>query len=235
MFYLVGKLKQGNIVPLHFNYFSFGLSSANLSCDYFVNRQDRYVLFKDSKELADFFADTVHTTLAHSYTLNAEGSTNIPSAFSVDPLSSRKAARVFKSSLCKAIRNLFTPSPKKTPSQFEEHSSEFDTIVYPLVQIGFCGVRQDETVTERLLSSSKGGDSIYLASGYFNLPPTYSKAILQSKGTFNILAASPQVRGRSHTLVVWLVWLLLGENFIYTHHTCVYLPYQLLHLCYKQE
>lgn len=166
---------------------------ANLSRDYFVDRQDRYFLFKDSKELADFFAAVVGLTLSHSFTLNVDGSTTQPSALTADPLKSKRTAEMFKASLRKAIKQLTatTTADRQLPQMTS--SPELDTVVYPLIQMGFCGVRQDETVTLELLKSLNKDDSLYLASGYFNLPPLYSKAILNAQGSCNILAASPQV------------------------------------------
>lgn len=96
---------------------------------------------------------------------------------------------MFKASLSQAMLNLTAPS-----SDHLNLGEELDTAVFPLLQMGFCGVKQDETVTKGLLSRLGLGESLYLASGYFNLPPAYSRAILESKGMCNILAASPQVR-----------------------------------------
>ena len=180
------------------NFFLF--CSANLSHDYFVNRQDRYMLFRDCKKLANFFSDVISITMAHSYTLDSQGSTQPPSAISFDPLSSVETANAFKISLRQAMTRLTQPT-----SEHLDLSSELDTIVYPLLQMGFCGIRQDETATQRLLSGLGEGEELYLSSGYFNLPPTYSRAILHSQGSCNILAASPQV---SPSLTVAFVCML---------------------------
>lgn len=146
------------------------------------------MLFRECKELADFFSDVVNTTLAHSYTLDSQGSTKLPSAISFDPLTSTKAASAFKVSLRQAMTKLTAPT-----SEHLNLSEELDTVVFPLLQMGFCGIRQDETVTQGLLSGLVGGEALYLASGYFNLPPTYTRAIINSKGSCHVMAASPQV------------------------------------------
>ena len=132
-------------------------------------------------------------TLSHSFTLNADGSTTRPSALDVDPLESRKTEKMFKASLSKSIRKLMETRPSTSKLSPESLSPELDTVVCPLVQMGFCGIRQDESVTLELLKSLRKEDSLYLASGYFNLPPPYSGALLGSQGICNILAASPQV------------------------------------------
>ena len=182
---IIAKGKYCSITVFNLSLFT----SANLSRDYFTDRQDRYIVFKNCKQLADFFADIVNTTLAHSYTLDQNGSTVKPSALPYDPLLSRKTAAAFQTSLSHAIKQLTIPCTEANTMD----CSEFDTVVFPLFQMGFYGIKQDETVTQKLLSSVGKDDSLYLASGYFNLPPIYSQAILQGKGTYSVLAAAPQV------------------------------------------
>lgn len=43
------------------------VSGANLNRDYFTNRQDRYVLFKDAKGLTDYYSDLVNAISKFSY------------------------------------------------------------------------------------------------------------------------------------------------------------------------
>ena len=124
-----------------------------------------------------------------SFTLGPHGSTRTPSSLSFDPLSSRMAAKTFKLSLGERIQELTEPSCQEPPSL----NGDLDTVIFPLVQMGFCGIRQDEMVTKRLFDELGAEESLYLASGYFNLPSVYTKAILRSRGSCSILAASPQV------------------------------------------
>lgn len=72
-------------------------------------------------------------------------------------------------------------------------SEEFDTVVYPLVQMGEYNMRQDEVVTAGLLSNASANERLCIASGYFNLPDVHKRALLDSKGHVSILASSPQV------------------------------------------
>ena len=46
------------------------ISGANLSNDYFTDRQDRYILIKDSPGLADYFEDLVDNISSLSFDLN---------------------------------------------------------------------------------------------------------------------------------------------------------------------
>jgi len=172
---------------------------ANLSQDYFVNRQDRYLKFKSCPQLADYFADLVEIVASHSFTLKADGSTDPPSAVPVDPLSSRRAARTFRESLGGKVRDLSRPEPVldtewyKVLGDMDSNAEELDTAVFPLVQMGYYGITQDEVVTQKLLAEVRLKEQLYLASGYFNLPPQYIQAILQGQGEYKVLAASPEV------------------------------------------
>ena len=150
------------------------------------------MLFKNCKELADYFATLVHIALSHSFTLNADGSTACPSAVTFDPLSSRRAAAAFRRSLQSNVERLTRTHREQSLEGLLQDSSEFDTAVYPLIQMGFCSIKQDEVVTREVLSGLDADDSLYLASGYFNLPRAYSEAILGAEGTCKILAAAPQ-------------------------------------------
>ena len=167
---------------------------ANLSRDYFVDRQDRYFLFKNCPELTDFFADLVQCVADHSFSLQRDGSTRRPKACSVNPLSSRNTAKQFRTSLASSVKNLIQPTSDKDLIKSQEaYGSDVDTVVYPLVQMGHYGIRQDELATQRLLSTVGEADTVHLASGYFNLPPQYISAIFRGKGKCHVFAASPQV------------------------------------------
>lgn len=94
-----------------------------------------------------------------------------------------------------AVNKLVPPEPS---SEVHERKGgvageSLDTVVYPLVQMGYYGIRQDELVTQRLLCGVDATDHVYLASGYFNLPPQYTDAILRGQGKCHVIAASPQV------------------------------------------
>lgn len=71
------------------------LSGANLSQDYFDQRQDRYVVFRGAGDLADYFARLVACVSDHSYRLaptSAEGSLELPAGVP-DPAKESSAFR----------------------------------------------------------------------------------------------------------------------------------------------
>ena len=113
---------------------------------------------------------------------------------SVNPLNSRQSAQEYRTSMNKAVTELVQREHTTDDLTGELPNKEgLDTVVFPLIQMGYYGIRQDEQVTESLFQELKDGDQLCLASGYFNLPPSYVDAILKGRGEYNILAASPQV------------------------------------------
>ena len=189
---------------LHLVVLSF--CSANLSNSYFTNRQDRCIEFQESTELADFFSSVLETVCMHSFTLEPDG-TLTPPPVGVNPLHSSTSSAEFKQSLKTAVEGLVCPpSSEKLPTATQtsvplKGGAVHDTVVYPLVQMGQVGVLQDQRATERLLRSLEADSMTYLASGYFNMPASYTDIVLQSPGRWNVLAASPQVRLSSFILI----------------------------------
>lgn len=50
------------------------LTGANFSDEYFVDRQDRYWIFNDTKALADYFEDLISALISNSYQMKVDGS-----------------------------------------------------------------------------------------------------------------------------------------------------------------
>ncbi|KAK7004516.1 CDP-diacylglycerol--glycerol-3-phosphate 3-phosphatidyltransferase mitochondrial-like isoform X1 [Biomphalaria glabrata] len=188
---------------------SFIISGANLSNDYFTNRQDRYILFNDCPELANFFNDLVKTIMSFSLDLSPDNTLNLSPGWNCHPyketdggLGFKVAARLKINDCLKmedfsSIGNNSSISAENTRLTGDNRKNvETDTVVYPLVQMGPFGVTHDEMATLGLFRSSEPNDNILLASGYFNLTDHYMSVILdQSLGKFSILMASPQANG----------------------------------------
>ncbi|XP_046352189.2 CDP-diacylglycerol--glycerol-3-phosphate 3-phosphatidyltransferase, mitochondrial-like isoform X1 [Haliotis rufescens] len=186
------------------------ISGANLSDNYFTNRQDRYVLFNDSKSLADFFDNLVKTVGNFSFKMNHDNTLTLPDDESVHPFTDKDDGCRFKRRARKHIQNLLTSAMEETwnmedesrssdrthSEDDEDSSSGYDTLVYPLIQMGPFGITHDENITLKLFRSASQGDEILLASGYFNLTDHYMNVILQeSYAKYGILMASPEVNG----------------------------------------
>jgi len=188
-------------------------SSANLNKSYFTNRQDRYMHFKAQPLFAQYCFDFLQTVAKFSFCL-------FPKSASIDmsPYSSiqndyilfwpdsnthphrindkaRQAIMAFQSS-------------RQVVSQIQLKSNEYSfrpehqILVFPIIQAGQFGVREEETALELLFHSvntavkqgSRKRPSLVLTSGYFNLYKPYQKLILGSRNLdCRIVAASPKV------------------------------------------
>ena len=168
--------------------------SANLSRDYFTDRQDRYVTFSNSPELADYYCHLLRTVSAHCYTVGSDSAMGPELGF--DHLASRENAQKYRKILSKAIQRDVLSSERAVHEPETEDNAEFDTVVFPLLQMGYYGIEQEKRATIELLERLKKDEKLHLASGYFNLPPEYSNALLHADGNVSILAASPQVKSR---------------------------------------
>ncbi|XP_017884472.1 CDP-diacylglycerol--glycerol-3-phosphate 3-phosphatidyltransferase, mitochondrial isoform X2 [Ceratina calcarata] len=170
------------------------ISGANLSNDYFTNRQDRYFLIEDCKELCDFYNDLVQRVGEFSFVLQSDGSTVLNSAINIHPL---KESTKFIEKAGSSVKALFQ-------KEMEERSdldkigkdSDTDTWVFPLIQMGQLNICHDSQVTLKLLQTVPSGTMLKLATGYFNLTSEYSEALLRHcQGTCHLLTAHPTANG----------------------------------------
>ena len=193
----------------------FLISGANLSTEYFQHRQDRYILFKNCKDLCDYFHSIVTTVSSFSFLLQPNGDEALPSSCPHHPFTGNhklfakhvcdSLTKVIKSSgnnmsLSNSTASLSNANFSKTPPHgFENtffHSTDnYDTLVYPSIQFGFVGVRQDEYLTDKLLETFTQGSYVCFTSGYFNITEAYSSKILKSFADFDIVTASPNANG----------------------------------------
>lgn len=166
-----------------------------MSHDYFTNRQDRYVMFKN-KDISEYYCDLVKVVSDLSYGLQDKGDTFqlkigdcVP-----DPVEQSKA---FKKHATKTIRTFM----KKWASvQQSPKDSSYDTTLHPLIQMGPLGIRQDERVTLSVLDhvlhdqELEGSARVFITSGYFNFEKRYSQSIIHAKAAnVGLIAASPEV------------------------------------------
>nr|CAG4640991.1 EOG090X08SX [Eulimnadia texana] len=170
------------------------ISGANLSNDYFTNRQDRYVLIEDCGRLADFYDKLVNAVCDFSLKLNAEDQLRLSSSSSLHPYESdRKIFATDARDKVASVMNTFKTEEKK----FEYSSpKDRDTWVFPLIQMGQLGITMDSSCTSKILGSIPKNAELSLASGYFNLTQEYMDSILHStEASTHILMAHPTANG----------------------------------------
>ncbi|VDM56710.1 unnamed protein product [Angiostrongylus costaricensis] len=122
------------------------LTGANLSTSYFINRQDRYVVFESCKELADFFHGVVAAVGKCSFQLCDQGSIELNPACSVHPFEGCFAD--YRALLRSCIDKVIAALPDK---ELLPHSLS-DTIVYPLLQMGPFEYNEEYNLLKGLLS-----------------------------------------------------------------------------------
>ncbi|CEG85059.1 hypothetical protein RMATCC62417_18791 [Rhizopus microsporus] len=174
------------------------LSGANLSTDYFVNRQDRYILFDQQPELTTYYHDLLKLVSSCSYHLVPAQNNNSKyrlelSDSMADPV---KESQRYKSLVHSRLQQFLIEYQNRKVQQ----EDTMDTAILPVIQMGpFC-IRQDEKVTLELLNIANQQQdkwTIHLTSGYFNFTDKYKAVILKTKAFFRFLTASPEVRGVS--------------------------------------
>ncbi|XP_067005767.2 CDP-diacylglycerol--glycerol-3-phosphate 3-phosphatidyltransferase, mitochondrial isoform X2 [Anabrus simplex] len=168
------------------------ISGANLSNDYFTNRQDRYLLIEDCEPLADFFDGLVSRVSEFSLQLNAQDQVQLHSSWSLYPFKGRQAE--FVSAARKHVWDHYSAAVKQQQQALT--SSSADTWIFPLIEMGQLGIHHDSQVTTQLLSSAHPGSLIHLATGYFNLTQEYMNTIIhRSAACYRILMAHPTANG----------------------------------------
>ncbi|KAK5712296.1 CDP-diacylglycerol--glycerol-3-phosphate 3-phosphatidyltransferase [Elasticomyces elasticus] len=179
------------------------MSGANLSDDYFANRQDRYHVIK-SKEVTEFFFRVYQTVASLSYRVLPSNSED--GGFQVDwpesnvstaPLADPKA---YITAATKALAP-FTKAP--APSLVKNENSSSDTHIYPLLQL--TPLLKPDTSTElpalttvlQLLGTpALAGSKWTFTAGYFNMTSQTRKLLLDSKpSSATVIAASPWANG----------------------------------------
>ena len=92
------------------------------------------------------------------------------------------------------LRNFLDSAKIISENDVNEHTDESDTYVYPLLQMGQLGIKDDSDATDNFLSKAELNSRTYLSTGYFNLTEQYSDTIAKkSTSMFDILMAHPNV------------------------------------------
>ncbi|KAF8468985.1 CDP-diacylglycerol-glycerol-3-phosphate 3-phosphatidyltransferase [Kalaharituber pfeilii] len=167
------------------------LSGANLSTDYFTNRQDRYHVFSN-KQITDYFFNVQQMISSLSYQVlpDSESDQGYRLIWPAENSAPEPIKRTSEFRLCAAesVGSIIRP-----PLHSEKiiTPSSTDTVVYPLGQftplfpsvdlstemVGLCSVM-------KLLARPDFSNSMWtLTAGYFNIHPTLKKLLLASQSS----------------------------------------------------
>lgn len=181
------------------------LSGANLSKDYFTNRQDRYHLFS-SKDVTEYFANLHDAVSSLSFLLRPSSS---PGGFELvwprdngapSPL---EDPRQFVRESTGLLAGLISPKTAPLTAHDPTPPEKRDTSVYLLAQ--FSQLLSPDTSTElpavthvlRTLSLPQYANSSWtFTAGYFNPAPSLTKLLLSTQSHNNtVITASPYANG----------------------------------------
>lgn len=182
------------------------LSGANLSSDYFTNRQDRYHVFS-SKRVTDYYSRIHHAVCSISFLLQSGTSSSSPSHTLIWP-SSNPAPNPLKDpkAYIQATTSLLQPlfSPSASPPSFQQSptsdppKTSTTTILYPL--LSHPPTVNTELPTLTTLLSSPLLTRYTFTAGYFNPHPLVTRALISASSPSRsvpgtILTASPHANG----------------------------------------
>ena len=153
------------------------ISGCNLAHMYFTHRQDRYLLLRNAPNLIQYVDDVVKTICIFSESVTG----NLGQVSKGNAQLSNYLGQAINTLISKAIQ--------------ESNESKDDTIIYPTLQLYQHGINQDLTATRDLFTNSQPNDTLYISSGYFNMPDLFIDTILTSKAKYRILAASERANG----------------------------------------
>ena len=148
------------------------LSGANLSNDYFKNRQDRYHVFS-SKRVSDYFARIHYTMCSASFLLRP---LELKDSYTLSWPPENAAPSPLNDPQCysSAITSLFTPFTAPSPPT----PRNLDTSIYPIITLP-SSLNTELPIIQTLLTSYLPQGSRYLfTAGYFNPHPLITASLL---------------------------------------------------------
>ncbi|KAL3310148.1 CDP-diacylglycerol--glycerol-3-phosphate 3-phosphatidyltransferase [Cichlidogyrus casuarinus] len=161
------------------------MSGANLSHDYFTNRQDRAWVIRNCAKLADFYQQLISVISKLCYQVDSSGSL---------------IARDNDSRLAHQTINQFFTEQSREHRQFEGK----DAVLVPVLQMGLFNVHYESELLQKLFDHfnrvSNDAFSIDLCSGYFNPSPQFESMILQVGiaercKAMTVVVAAPEANG----------------------------------------
>ncbi|KAG7194003.1 CDP-diacylglycerol--glycerol-3-phosphate 3-phosphatidyltransferase [Scheffersomyces spartinae] len=207
------------------------LSGANLSQDYFTDRQDRYYLFKN-KPLTDYYFNIQKAVSLISYQLVGASDhmkKTLKLDFRLDWPSANKSCEPhlniqrFLIDLSYLLEPLLKQQDLGTFEEYDD-THEFDTLVYPISQFTPLMNPQRDHSTEKpailriLLYLDSPKIKWWFTAGYFNMHPEIQERLLNGAAEGKVITASPLANSfyKSTGVSYYLpeAYLLLAKNFL---------------------
>ena len=189
------------MLPATYKWTRTNIQRANLSNDYFTNRQDRYHVFSCAR-LTDYY-ERIHNTVC-SISYRVMPGPKEMSGYVLDwPKSNPAPVPVDEPSRFKqAATALLGPLIQPLATAGNEVSHGAKTVVYPVGQ--FTPLMQPDTSTEQpalatvlgaLANENAEGSKWVLTAGYFNILPHLKGLLLNSRSIGTVVTAAPEANG----------------------------------------
>ncbi|KAG8953110.1 CDP-diacylglycerol--glycerol-3-phosphate 3-phosphatidyltransferase [Tulasnella sp. 424] len=156
-----------------------------------------YLHFKDQPSLTNYVIDYASTMIPFTHRLvPVSGHESGPESYRTEWRNQEIGPTSFEASGKKAFESL----QERWRSVQPAGPSGSDTTIFPVIQSGVLGVREEEMVIDRLfdcVSESAVPTTVDLTSGYFGLYAPYKSRILSSPDSirWRIVAAAPKANG----------------------------------------
>lgn len=168
------------------------ISGANLSGDYFANRQDRYIEIED-KKLANFFSNLIGQVQEFSLKVDKKGDTQLHESWKLLPYESDQQA--FAHEAKKRMKAFFNKTFEEQQMKLDE-TTNADTWIFPTLEMGQLGIHHDSVVIKRILMNTQKSSKLNMATGYFNLTQGLMNSIVNDcEANCSIIMAHPECNG----------------------------------------
>lgn len=187
------------------------LSGANLSEDYFTNRQDRYVEMARCGKLADFYDEFVRVVAAYSFRVKlvdesgvdageSRGSScmssginskSTPVEYALERAEPSSDVDAGKEAMRKALEALVVDEGATAGGS----DSSIDTWAFPTIQFTPIDVTHDERVLSEFVENLPSGSRLQIASGYLNFPSFLEDLLVKCRAHLDVLLSAPVANG----------------------------------------
>ncbi|OWZ06060.1 Phosphatidylglycerolphosphate synthase, partial [Phytophthora megakarya] len=165
------------------------LSGANLSADYFTNRQDRYVQLTDCGALAQFYHQFVELVTGFSYKVKLSTKKNDYELMSPELAHDSEQA---KAAMRHDLEKLVDPTNHEQERKNDELT---DAWAFPTLQFTPISMDHDQRVLSEFVKNLPRGSQLQIASGYLNFPPFLSELLGCCEAGLDVISAAPRANG----------------------------------------
>ncbi|KAE8901922.1 hypothetical protein PF005_g23889 [Phytophthora fragariae] len=166
------------------------LSGANLSADYFTNRQDRYVQLSQCGGLAQFYHQFVGLVAGFSYKVKLQLQGDKSDYELLDPTLAHDSDEA-KAAMRREMENLVNPDKHEE----DKADKSTDAWAFPTLQFTPMSMDHDERVLSEFVKNLPRGSQLQIASGYLNFPPFLNDLLQRCGAGLDVVSAAPRANG----------------------------------------